>query len=324
MKPYIQKQPKHVRERIEAKLDDRLVAKLEKYCQYLDSDRDYVISQALEIAFRKDLGFLDWLAAESAAPEGTPGDAVIPPLSRKKARPGGSIRRQRRCCARGIRRSSAFQRPAVRGFMAYRNFINAALAAAVGSLGLHRIPFPEANPLLQLVFLHVPYLLQSIKCAYLAMLFTTPYIALSVAGSLAYIFVLRQENNTDLARLPAYPDAAGRDRLFLIVGELHHPRRTEPVPSPRWLIIPERGLYTGIIVIGAIGSGKTTGCMVPFAEQILSYHAADKDRRVGGLVLEVKGDFCHKVSEILEKHGRGRRLYRDQPPYPVPVQSAAQ
>lgn len=92
MKPYIQKQPKHVRERIEAKLDDRLVAKLEKYCRYLDSDRDYVISQALEIAFRKDLGFLDWLAAESAAPEGTPGDAVIPPAlrGRKPGRAGAS------------------------------------------------------------------------------------------------------------------------------------------------------------------------------------------------------------------------------------------
>src|SRR5580704_11037132 len=75
MKPYIQKQPKHVRERIEAKLDDRLVARLEKYCRYLDSDRDYVISQALEIAFRKDLGFLDWLASQDTAPAESPLDA---------------------------------------------------------------------------------------------------------------------------------------------------------------------------------------------------------------------------------------------------------
>jgi predicted transcriptional regulator len=92
MKPYIQKQPKHVRERIEAKLDDRLVAKLEKYCRYLDSDRDYVISQALEIAFRKDLGFLDWLAAQSAAPEGMPLDAATPPTQRgrKPGRAGAS------------------------------------------------------------------------------------------------------------------------------------------------------------------------------------------------------------------------------------------
>ena len=61
MKTYIAKQPKYARERIEAKLDERLARKLENYCQYLESDRDYVISQALEIAFRKDKGFAEWL-----------------------------------------------------------------------------------------------------------------------------------------------------------------------------------------------------------------------------------------------------------------------
>ncbi len=64
MKSYIPKQPKHTRERIEAKLDVRLVRLLERYCQYLESDRDYVLSQVLEIAFRKDKGFTQWLAAQ--------------------------------------------------------------------------------------------------------------------------------------------------------------------------------------------------------------------------------------------------------------------
>jgi hypothetical protein len=63
MKPYIAKQPKQTRERIEAKLDAQLVRKFERYCHYLDSDRDYVLSQLLEIAFRKDKGFSAWLAA---------------------------------------------------------------------------------------------------------------------------------------------------------------------------------------------------------------------------------------------------------------------
>src|SRR5207344_2505148 len=42
----------------------------------------------------------------------------------------------------------------------------------------------------------------------------------------------------------------------------------------------------------------------PFAEQLLAYRAQDREKRIGGLVLEVKGDFCHKVKRILEKHGR--------------------
>jgi len=92
MKPYIQKQPKQIRERIEAKLDDRLVAKLEKYCRYIDSDRDYVISQALEIAFRKDPGFLEWLASQDTAAAETQVDAGTPPIQRgrKRSRAGAS------------------------------------------------------------------------------------------------------------------------------------------------------------------------------------------------------------------------------------------
>jgi hypothetical protein len=44
--------------------------------------------------------------------------------------------------------------------------------------------------------------------------------------------------------------------------------------------------------------------MYPFAEQILAYRAEAAERRIGGLILEVKGDFCGKVQEILVRHGR--------------------
>jgi len=66
MKSYIAKQPKITKERVEAKLDANLVRELELYCQYLDSDRDYVISQALLIAFKKDAEFNTWLASRNA------------------------------------------------------------------------------------------------------------------------------------------------------------------------------------------------------------------------------------------------------------------
>ena len=33
---------------------------------------------------------------------------------------------------------------------------------------------------------------------------------------------------------------------------MHDPKRPIPVENPRWLIIPERGLYTGIAVFGAL------------------------------------------------------------------------
>ena len=107
------------------------------------------------------------------------------------------------------------------------------------------------------------------------------------------------------ARLPIYPDPRLRKDLCLVVGEVHNPRKPGPSEHPKWLAIPERGLFTGIAILGAVGTGKTSCCMYPFAEQLIAYRADNKAERIGGLVLEVKGDFCHKVRSILERHGRG-------------------
>jgi hypothetical protein len=90
----------------------------------------------------------------------------------------------------------------------------------------------------------------------------------------------------------------------LVLGEVHNPRLPIPAEKPRWLIIPERGLFTGTIIIGAVGSGKTSCCMYPFTDQLLGHRAADPDAKPAGLVLEVKGDFCHKVREVLRQRGR--------------------
>ena len=65
-----------------------------------------------------------------------------------------------------------------------------ALAVPVGLALFFRMPFPEENDLLQLVLLQKPYLFYGIEWAYVAMLFTTPYIAASLLFSLAYIFLL--------------------------------------------------------------------------------------------------------------------------------------
>ena len=72
MSTYIPKQIKPVRERLEAKLDQDLLRELEEYCQYLDGDRDYVIAQALLIAFRKDKGFAEWRIRMADIEEGMP------------------------------------------------------------------------------------------------------------------------------------------------------------------------------------------------------------------------------------------------------------
>jgi hypothetical protein len=88
------------------------------------------------------------------------------------------------------------------------------------------------------------------------------------------------------------------------LGETHHHTTSGPAPQPTWLTIPQRGLYTGVMILGAVGTGKTSACMYPYVEQLLRWRAQDPDHKVGGLVLEVKGDFCHQVRAILGRAGR--------------------
>src|SRR5271167_106168 len=188
--------------------------------------------------------------------------------------------------------------------LASRVFISAILAMAAGAFLFYTHPFPDEQIFLHVISLRAPHAFLSFKYLYYALLFTTPYLVCSTALSGLYIFTLKARRTISPGRLPQYPDPSKRDDLFLVVGEVHNPRKAVPAKAPYWLTIPERGLFTGIAILGAIGSGKTSCCMLPFAEQILAYKAADKEKRIGGLILEVKGDFCGKAKDILVRHER--------------------
>jgi hypothetical protein len=185
-----------------------------------------------------------------------------------------------------------------------KNFVACLLAAATGLLLYIRMPFPEGDLFLELIFLRARPVFLGCKYSYILFLYTTPYITYSFALSGLYIFALKIPRRITPGRLPAFPDTRASDRPSLTIGEVHNPRKPVPTAEPHWLIVPERGLFTGIAIFGAIGTGKTSCCMYPFAEQLLSYKAGDEEKKIGALVLEVKGDFCHKIKEILARHGR--------------------
>ena len=185
-----------------------------------------------------------------------------------------------------------------------KNFVACLLAAATGMALYFKVPFPAENLFLRLVAVRAPFIHDGLFYSYNLFLFTTPYIVFSIVLSGLYVAGLKVHRRVRAGQLPGYPDPKKREELFVVVGEVHHPRKAIPSETPSWLTIPERGLFTGIAIVGAIGSGKTAGGMYPFAEQILGYRASDKERRIGGLILEVKGDFCHKVRDILGRHGR--------------------
>src|SRR5215210_8009418 len=93
--------------------------------------------------------------------------------------------------------------------------------------------------------------------------------------------------------LPNYVQPEDRPAPMLVLGERHFETTWGRSPRPDWLTIPRRGLYTGVMVVGAVGTGKTSACIYPYADQLLRWRSGDPEHKVGGLVLEVKGDFCN-------------------------------
>jgi len=188
--------------------------------------------------------------------------------------------------------------------LASKGLVAYVLACATGITLYFRWPFPENDLMLHLISIRAPLIYTGFKYTYSLFLFTTPYIGYSLVLSGLYVFALRPNRRSKPMPLPAYPDPSSRDELFLVLGEVHDSRAPVAAERPYWLTVPERGLFTGIAIFGAIGTGKTSGCMYPYAEQLLAYGADDPEKRIGGLLLEVKGDFCHKVKDILKRHGR--------------------
>ena len=182
------------------------------------------------------------------------------------------------------------------------------IGAAIGAAGGQALkaPFPPrgANPYLDLIASHDPGLSAALRTWHHAW----PAVLVVLAGSFGLsvwrVWFQPLVQPRRRGRLPEWPASATDEAPSLVIGELHHPTAQRESERPSWLVIPEKGLYTGTLIVGAVGTGKTSGCMYPFARQILSWRANDPGRRAGALVLEVKGDFCHQVRGILDDAGR--------------------
>ncbi|MGH9163830.1 MAG: type IV secretory system conjugative DNA transfer family protein [Vicinamibacteraceae bacterium] len=179
------------------------------------------------------------------------------------------------------------------------------IAAATGVWGVITYPPATDNVFLQLIALREPVLFRALVHGYAALWFSTSFLAASLVLSVATVLTYRRPPMPRARPLPRYAKPETRPTPSLVLGETHHVTTPGPAPEPTWLTIPQRGLYTGVMILGAVGTGKTSACMYPYVEQLLRWRAQDPDHKVGGLVLEVKGDFCHQVRDILSRAGRG-------------------
>ena len=172
-----------------------------------------------------------------------------------------------------------------------------------------RRPFPslDEHPILALVQYHTPDFFSFMVLWY----YLSPFVAVMLCGLISVTVWKvwlegRRRDFAPFAKLPPWPLSADQKTPAIVIGEVHHPVEAREIFSPSWLTIPERGLYTGVAIFGAVGSGETSACMNPFARQLLGWQAGNPHMRAAALVLEVKGDFCHDIRQILVEAGRGQ------------------
>ena len=178
-------------------------------------------------------------------------------------------------------------------------------SAIAGTLGLRAYPFPADHAVLALIHVVRPALYTAFRYVYATMWFSSAFLLARIGVSCITIFVGRGARMTAAAPLAPYPEPERREDLFLVLGEqrraLSRPglrfRSAACTPASSCRALPR-------FVVGAIGSGKTSACMYPYVEQLLAYRASDPARKAAGLVLEVKGDFCRQVRDILRRHSR--------------------
>ena len=67
------------------------------------------------------------------------------------------------------------------------------------------------------------------------------------------------------------------------------------------IYLPESGLYQNFLITGTIGSGKTSSAMYPFTNQFLKYNSLNPDKKIGMLILDVKGNYYNQVKKYAKQ-----------------------
>lgn len=112
------------------------------------------------------------------------------------------------------------------------------------------------------------------------------------------IFLLNNKNNT-LAKT-SYSLKPANNLIILLIGYDENSKKN--------IYIPESGLYQNFLITGTIGTGKTSSAMYPFTEQILKYNSNNTNKKMGILVLDVKGNYFKQIKKFAYKYHLNRDI----------------
>ncbi len=189
----------------------------------------------------------------------------------------------------------------VRAMLKPATLVLMGLASAAAIAHAFRAPFPGpgGNPVLDLIAYHDPGFHTVIRVWY----YVAPTVAVVLFGSLGLsvwrVWLQPRAGGGRRGTLPPWPASPEDETPSLVIGELHHPVVPRESERPSWLVVPETGLYTGVLIVGAVGSGKTTACMYPFAQQLLSWQADRPARRASARTPNSPGAACTLIARGL-------------------------
>jgi hypothetical protein len=138
----------------------------------------------------------------------------------------------------------------------------------------------------------------------------------------------KKDLGQDKLDLPPWPYS--REAFTVILGELQArdgarvPSERDPELKPRWLTLPEEAQFTGVLVTGGIGSGKTAAVAYPCLKQMLGFRRPvpirapdgsirEEEWKYSGLLLDEKGDFVQAAEAFARDWGREQDILRIGP-----------
>src|SRR6266571_557879 len=178
----------------------------------------------------------------------------------------------------------------------------ACVGATLGLLAAHRAPaWLIASNRWPALVLHEP---ATARYVYRLLVVPLPFVGAILACALvnfAEVHGVASPQRRRRRPLPPYPFDPRKTQL--VIGETHH-QDGSPSEQPGWLILPEKGMYTGILITGATGSAKTSAAQYPFTAQLIHLHAGDAARKMGGLIIDAKGKYADFVLDQCAHAGR--------------------
>ena len=131
-----------------------------------------------------------------------------------------------------------------------------------------------------------PLLWKYLKISFIFFYIFSNFIILNSLISRFHIFPPNQKQSSQPSQ--------NSSSLKLLIGK--------NMTSNQKIYLPESGLYQNFLITGTIGTGKTSSAMYPFTEQFIRFNSLNPNKKLGILILDVKGNYFKQVKQFAKQN----------------------